>query len=287
MSEPGGRKIGLVGIGRLRRPEVTLLVLAAIAAALVAPAGGSTGRQNAPPTRQPGTLTVAVDIGTIGLAEGEIVNGKVVRASGFEIDLARAVARKLGVKLRIIDVPFARIFTGGSKPFDVSLSHHTITEERAKSVDFSAPYFSVNKGVLISTGVEPPATLEDLRRLQVCAVAATTSMQYVRTKLLPQRPVESFPSWIDALRAVSDGFCEAMVADLQILAAAKRDQPGLYGPIAGQIVTNELYGAVFWKGSRLRAPVNSALQSLVREGVVARLATRWFGAGWDKAPVLE
>jgi len=275
------------GISRFRTPGVTLLVLAAAAAALVTAAGASNGRRDALPTRLPGTLIVAVDIGTIGLAEGTIVDGKVVRASGFEIDLARALARNLDFDLRIVDVPFARVFTPGSKPFDVSISHVTITAKRAKSVDFSSPYFVVNKGVLLAPGVAPPATLADLRRLRVCAQAATTSIEYVRTKLRPRVAPHSFPSPIDALRAVSDGFCQAMIADLEILVAAKRDQPDLYGPIAGQIVTHERYGAVFEKGSTLRAPVSSALRTLARAGVVTRLATRWFGNGWDRTPVLR
>ena len=266
---------------------MTLLALAATVAALATPAGGATGRRDALPSRLPGTLTVAVDIGTIGLAEGAIVDGAVVRASGFEIDLARALARKLGVGLRIVDVPFARVFTPGSKPFDVSISHVTITAKRERAIDFSPPYFVVNKGVLVAPGIAPPATLADLRTLRVCAQAATTSMRYVRTRLRPRPAPHSFPSPIDALRALSDGFCQAMIADLQILVAAKRDQPDLYGPIAGQIVTNERYGAVFEQGSSLRAPVSSALRSLARSGVVRRLATRWFGSGWDEAPVLS
>jgi polar amino acid transport system substrate-binding protein len=280
--------LGLMsGSGPLRTAGVTLLVVAATAAALVTPAGGASERRDALPTRLPGTLTIAVDIGTIGLAEGAIVNGRVVRARGFEIDLGRALARKLGVKLRIVDVPFARVFTPGSKPFDVSISHVTITAKRAKSVDFSPPYFVVNKGVLVALGVAPPTTLTDLRKLRVCAQAGTTSIAYVRTKLRPLSAPHSFPSPIDALRALSDGFCQAMVADLEILVAAKRDQPSLYGPIAGQIVTNERYGAVFEKQSRLRAPVSSALRSLARAGLVTRFATRWFGNGWDKVPVLK
>jgi polar amino acid transport system substrate-binding protein len=264
---------------------VTLLVLAAIAAAFVSSPGASVARAN-PPTMLPGTLTVAVDIGTIGLAEGEIVNGAVVAPSGFEIDLARALARDLGLKLRIVDVPFAETFDAGPKPFDVSVSHVTITAERAKWVAFSEPYLVVNKGVLLASGITPPATLAHLRKLRICAQAGTTSMVYVQTKLRPNSPPFSFPSPIDALRGVSDGFCEAMVADLEILVAAKRDQPDLYGPIAGQIVVPQRYGAVLEKGSKLRSPVNSALQSLAREGVVKRLAARWFGDGWDKVPVL-
>ena len=273
--------------GRLRAAALALLVLAATAATQITPAAGSDTRRKPLPTLVPGTLTVAVDIGTVGLAEGEIVNGRVVRPSGFEIDLARALAGRLGVELRFVDVPFARIATAGSKRFDVSISHVTITATREKAVDFSQPYLVVNKGVLVAPGVPPPATLAALRKLRVCAQAATTSITYVRTKLRPEQAPHSFASPIDALRAVADGFCQAMVADLEILVAAKRDQPDLYGPIAGQIVTNERYGAVFENGSRLRAPVSSALRSLVRAGVVTRLANRWFGVGWGQAPVLR
>jgi polar amino acid transport system substrate-binding protein len=272
---------------RLVLALVAVLALAATSVALVTTAVDFTGDSDALPTRVPGTLSVAVDIGTIGLAEGEIVKRGVVGASGFEIDLGRALAEKLGAKLRIVDVPFTSVVTSGPKPFDVSISHVTITGKRANAVDFSAPYFDVNKGVLVAPGVAPPTTVAALRKLRICAQTGTTSLEYVLTELRPHPAPHSFPSPIDALRGVSDGFCQAMVADLEILVAAKRDQPDLYGPIAGQIVTHERYGAVFEKGSKLRTPVDAALQSLARAGVVTHLATRWFGPGWDKVPVLR
>jgi len=269
------------------KTKAPLLLVLVAAVALAVPAAGPGGNKNALPTRVSGMLTVAVDIGVIGMAEGSILDGAVKDASGFEIDLARALARRLGLDLRLVDVPFARTFTAGAKPFDVAVSHVTITAERAKSVDFSPPYFEVNKGVLLAPGVTAPATLADLRKLRVCAQAATTSIRYVRKTLRPRLAAHSFPSTIDVLRALSDGFCQAMVADLEILVAAKRDAPDLYGAIAGQIVTSEHYGAVFEKGSRLRGPVDAALQSLTRAGVVNRLATRWFGPGWNRVPVLR
>ena len=141
--------------------------------------------------------------------------------------------------------------------------------------------------MLVAEGVAPPASLAALRKLRLCAQDATTSIAYVRTKIRPRLAPHSFPSLVDVFRAVSDGFCQAMIADLEILIAAQRDQPDLYGSIAGQIVTKERYGAVFEKGSALRKPVGAALTSLVRSGQIARFATRWFGAAWDDAPVIR
>ena len=275
------------GIGRFRTPAAALLALAAIAATHVTSAAGSIASRNALPTRIPGTHTVGVDIGTVGLAEGNVVNGKLTHASGFEIDLARALAGKLGLKLRVIDVPFAVAFAPGKKSFDVDIGHVTITPQRAKVVSFSPPYFIVNKGVLMEPGIAPPTTLAQLKTLRICVQAATTSLVYVRTKLKPTLAPHIFPSPIDELRALSDGFCSAMVADLEILVAAKHEEPDLYGAIAGQIATHEHYGAVFQKGSKLRAPIGAALLSLAHSGAITRLATRQFGNGWDRAPVLK
>src|SRR5215471_9759629 len=155
---------------------LALVGLVAIAAALVTPAGGSALRRDSLPTRVRGTLTVGVDIGTVGLAEGDVVNGKLTHASGFEIDLARALSSKLGLKLRVVDVPFAAAFAPGKKSFDVDIGHVTITAQRAKAVDFSRPYFIVNKGVLMAPGVPPPAKLADLRTLRICAQSKSTSL---------------------------------------------------------------------------------------------------------------
>jgi polar amino acid transport system substrate-binding protein len=262
---------------------------AAVAAALLAGCAWLATHAEAAslPTLRPGVLTVAVEVPVTGLAEGTVRDGKVLGARGFEVDLAAAVARRLGLRLRLLAVPFAQTFAPGAKPFDIAIEHVTITPARARAVDFSRSYFVTNKGVLLASGVPVPKSLADLRKLRLCAQSATTSLAYLRTRLKPRRPPHEYPAPIDALRAVSDGFCEAMVADLPILAATKRRDPTSYGPLAAQIATHEHYGAVLRNGSPLRKPVDRALASLVAAGAVNRLAVRWFGRGWDTIPTLR
>jgi polar amino acid transport system substrate-binding protein len=272
-----------VAVASSRWPAVLL------AAAILAVGGGSTAHADTTtlPTLTPGVLTVAVEVPITGLAEGAVRDGRVVGGRGFEVDLAAAVARRLGSRLRLVTVPFAQTYAPGAKPFDVAIEHVTITRARARAVDFSRAYLVTNKGVLLAAGVAVPKRLADLRKLRLCAQSATTSLAYVRQRLRPLRPPHEYPAPVDALRAVSDGFCQGMVADLPILTATKRRDPRSYGPLAGQIATHEHYGAVFAKGSPLRTPVDRALASLVAAGAVDRLAVRWFGAGWDRIPTLR
>lgn len=241
-----------------------------------------------PPTRAPGILTVGVDIPTVGLAEGTVhADGRIAGARGFEVDLAAAVARRLGLKLRLVEVPFAQTYAQGAKPFDVAIEHVSITPKRERNVDFSKTYLVTNKGVLLAPGVVSPKTISALRKLRLCAQTGTTSLAYLRTVLKPASPPHDFPGAVDVLRAVSDGFCQGMLADLPIVTSAYRANRTLYGGLAGQIATDEHYGAVFAKGSPLRAPVGAALERLVASGTVARLAVKWFGAGWNRIPTLH
>ena len=162
-----------------------------------------------------------------------------------------------------------------------------MTEQPLRNVDFSPTYFVTNKGLLLANGVTAPRNLDELRRLRLCAQEQTTSIAYLRTRLKPRRAPRAFPTPVDVLRALSDGFCQGMVADLPILAAVERADPTLYGALAGQIATHEHWGAVFAKGSPLRAPVSARLAALSKSGLVERLAVRWFGPGWNRIPTLR
>lgn len=75
---------------------------------------------------------------------------------------------------------FDAIVAGQVDPesYDIVLSQVTITEERAKVVDFSVGYFKSDQGVLVKKGT-PIATYADLNKLTVGVQASTTAEYYV------------------------------------------------------------------------------------------------------------
>jgi polar amino acid transport system substrate-binding protein len=266
-----------------------LLPLVAAAALLAVPAASA--RPAAPPTLKAGQLTVGLNPPAVGFQVGTLRGNTVTNPSGFEIDLARAIAAKLGIpaaKISWINVPFATLFRPGSKPFDFAFEEATITTARSRVVDFSAPYFDANQGVLLSKSATAPTSLADLKKMSICAQSATTGLDYVQHKLkAPSSSVHIYSTTSAAFSALQVGRCDAFVMDVPIVASQKKTKPSAYGAVAGQIVTNEKYGAVLAKGSKLTASVSSAIKALIADGTIAKLQKKWFAIDVSKIPVLK
>ena len=133
-----------------------------------------------------------------------------------------------------------------------------------------------------------PTSIAGLRGLQLCSERATTGARTIldtdqRRRKKPR--LASDPSQL--MYDLYNDRCDAVVYDADILGAARAAAPERYGPFAGRIVTRERYGIAFPKGSPLRASVNAALRTLIRNGTLARLQKRWLSADVTKLPVLR
>ena len=278
----------------MKRVLIGALALALVLA--VAGCGGSSKKKSskttssaAAKTMHPGELTVGLNPPAVGFQVGTLRGNNVINPHGFEIDLAKDIAMKLGIptsKIKWINVPFATLFRPGSKPFDFAFEEATITPQRAKSVDFSSPYFDANQGVLLKNGATAPKSLAQLKNMSICAQTATTGLDYVQHKLHATK-IQQYNTTSAAFSAVQVGRCDAFVMDVPIVASQKKTKPSAYGPIGGQIVTNEKYGAVLPKGSKLTSAVSKAIDDLKAAGTIAQLQKRWFNIDVSKVPVLK
>ncbi len=266
-----------------------LLPLLAAAALVAAPVAWSASRSA--PTMHPGKLVVGLNPPAVGFQVGTLRGNSVIKPSGFEIDLAKAIAKKLGIKashITWINVPWETLFRPGNKPFDLAFEEATITAARARTVDFSASYMTANQGVLLATGAKAPRSLADLAKMSLCAQSGTTGLAYVQSHLhVPTSRLHIYNLTAAAFSALQAHRCQAFVMDVPIVAAQKKSKPSAYGPVAAQIVTNEHYGAVLDKNSKLTPYVSKAIKQLKKAGVIAKLEKKWFNYDFSKIPVLH
>ena len=137
---------------RVAAAAALLAVVLALPAAAAAP----------PPLKDPSELVVGVSMPVTGLQVGAVRGRNVVLAKGLEIDLARALAKRLGVpRVRFVHEPlFSTLVSGRPADWDLALAAITITPERARRVDFSRPYLTADQAVLMRQGLHARPDLD-------------------------------------------------------------------------------------------------------------------------------
>jgi polar amino acid transport system substrate-binding protein len=259
--------------------------LLAVAALVAVPAAAA--RHTAAPTLESGKLIVAYGDPNPGFVNGSVRGSKFINPKGYEVDLAKAIATKLGLTPVWMYSPWTSLFAPGTKKFDVSFQEATITAQRKKTVDFSATYMNANQGVLLSKQAPVPHSIADLRKLQTCAQQDTTGLQYIQDQLKPTKKPLVFPTTTALYQSAQLNRCQAVILDVPLVSLEAKSKPGAFGPVAGQIVTHEQYGAVLQKGSKLTPVLDNTIKALTKNGTVGKLQKKWFNIDFSKVPVLK
>jgi len=259
--------------------------LLAVAAIVAVPAASA--RPTAAPTLQSGKLIVAYGDPNPGFVNGTVRGSKFINPKGYEVDLAKAVAAKLGLTPVWLYSPWTGLFAPGTKKFDISFQEATITAQRKRTVDFTSSYLNANQGVLLSKKAPVPHSIADLQKLQTCAQTDTTGLDYINNQLKPDKKPLVYPTTTALYQSAQLNRCQAVILDVPLVSLEAKSQPGKFGPVAGQIITHEQYGAVLQKGSKLTAVVNGVMKKLTKDGTIGKLQKKWFNIDFSKVPVLK
>lgn len=202
---------------------------------------------------------------------------------GFDIDIARAVAKDLGVRLEIRPVGFGALMPQSvtSGRVDMAMSGITITPERAKVVTFSRPYYR-SAQVFIVRGGNPgkftwPVDVKGtVFKGLVIGVQANTTGQYTANDLLKPRgaTLKVYDDFAAGLADVRAGRIAALIGDAPTVADLGKRLPGQFAQ-AGQPLAAEDYGMVFARSSDLAAAANRTLARLRASGEYQRLLNKW------------
>lgn len=247
------------------------------------------GASATPPTRRAGVLTVGLNLPTPGFQTGAVRGTRVLHPKGLEVALAQDIAHKLRLSTTFYNVAdFHDILSPARKPYDLALAEVAITPAHARNVAFSVPYYPANQGILVRSGLSPrPASIADLRRLQLCAQTDTIGAQLIRTRIRPTLTPHYSQTPAAVFQQVHLGRCDAVVYDAPLIGGQKAKNPNGYGPIVGQIETDQQYGIVFEKDSPLRTRVNAVVRELVADGTLSTLARRYLTTDIARLPILR
>lgn len=205
------------------------------------------------------------------------------RTTGFDIELARAVASGAGFEPLVVVLPYDELFSGlSAKTHDVVAATTGITAERERIYLFGEPYFETCQVAVVRAGPGEPGALADLRGARVGAAGAGTSMKALQT-IAGDRIRLADGEGVSSLEA---GIVDAWIVDeFDGVSAARASQGRLR--VLSEAVALEQYAFVLAADrADLKAKLDRSLAQLVQDGAVAKLRVR-FGverdAGWPVA----
>ena len=153
----------------------------------------------------------------------------------------------------------------------------TITEERAQNVDFSMPYIQSAQVLLTRIDEDRFANAEEFAantELLIGTQIGTTNYDAAEA-LVGEDRITAFDQFGAAVQALINGDVDAVMIDN----VAGQGYVGVNSDtlkITGDAVQSEELGFMFSKGSPLVAPIDAALQSMIDDGKLDELFTKWF-----------
>lgn len=195
---------------------------------------------------------------------------------GIDVEICRAVAEKMGLKLEVQDMEFDSIITAvSSGKADLGMAGMTVTEDRLKSINFSTSYATGVQVVIVREESEIES-IDDLSYVVIGVQLATTGDIYACEDYGTDH-VEEYNKGNDAVMALLQGKVDAVIIDNEPAKAFVAATEGLR--ILDTEYVTEDYAACIRKDNKaLLDEFNAALDELIKDGTVQAIIDKYISA---------
>ena len=250
------------------RLAATLVTLAALATSLTA-CGQSKADSIVDKAKNEKKLTIGIKIDQPGLG----LRKPDGTYAGFDVDVARYIAKELGVPES--GITFKEAQSANREPFiqqgqvDMVIATYSITDERKEKVSFAGPYLVTGQDILIRADDDSITDVQSLKDKKVCGAQGSIS---------PKRLADMFgPEWEAKNLTQQQGYgaclpllenkqVDAISTDATILAGFAAQFPGKF-KLVGKPFSTEKYGIGLKKDDKAgRDAINNALEKMFQDG---------------------
>jgi len=194
---------------------------------------------------------------------------------GIDMDIADAIAKKLGLEVQIEDIAFDSVIlevTSGKA--DIGLAGISATDERKQSVDFSDTY-TTSKQLIIVKDDSAIKGSKDLEGKTVGVQTGTTG-DILASDIKDVKP-ERYDKGMDAVQALSQGKVDAVIIDSEVAKKFVEETSGL--KVLDEAFADENYAIAIKKGNKeLLDSVNKALSELKSDGTIDSIIAKYIKA---------
>ena len=204
-------------------------------------------------------------------------NGELI---GYEVDLAKALAKNMGVKLKLVEMPFSDLLAAlKAGKIDAVMSGMTMTPERNLEVLFAGPYILSGKAILTKSKLISEFSAANDKKYRIATLKGSTSVEFVKT-YMPKHELILVDNYNDGVQMVLADKADAMVADKPICVVTIMKNQGKDLVTSDQPLTIEPIGmALPPDDPQFLNLVENYISSLQLSGTLPLLEKTWFQDG--------
>ncbi len=190
--------------------------------------------------------------------------------SGFDVEVAKYVANKLGVDPANIEFKEAKsaeregLIERGE--VDYIVATYSITDTRKEKVNFAGPYFIAHQDLLVKSDNTDITGPDAMSGKILCSVTGSTSAQKVKDKYAADVALQEYGTYTECVEALLSGAVDAVTTDDVILAGFAAQHPGEL-KVVGKGFSDENYGIGLKKGDAAgTTAINAAIAAMIADG---------------------
>ena len=196
--------------------------------------------------------------------------------TGIDVEIAQAIADKLGVELKVEDMDFGAIIDAvASGKADMGLAGMTVRPDRLENVNFSDTYTTAEQVIIVKDGSDI-AEADDLADKSVGVQENTTGDMYV-SEDYPDADVQRYKNGADAVQALAQGKVDAVVIDNEPAKVFVAENEGLV-ILESAYAVEEYAIAIAKDNDELLEKVNKALGELKEDGSLQKIIDKYIKA---------
>ena len=223
--------------------------------------------------KKQGVLKIAVD-DTFPPMEYRNDQNKLV---GFDIDLANAISKELGVKVEFIPTAWDGILPGlDAKRYDIIMSSMNITDERKQKVDF-VEYMKLGQVVAVKSGnPDKIQSKADLSGKTVGVQLGSTSESAAK-EIKGIKELKTYNGYTDVFNDLGLGRLQGVIVAEAVGRYYKTTKPDAFDVVGSSFQSLPVGIAVRKGDNDLEAALQKAVQTVKDNGAYAEVSKKWFG----------
>ncbi|WP_322044710.1 amino acid ABC transporter substrate-binding protein [Paraburkholderia sp. J67] len=217
-------------------------------------------------------------VGTEGTYAPFTYHDETGKLTGFDVDIASAIAQRLGVKPQFVEGKWDGLIAGlDVNRYDAVINEVSITDARKAKYDFSTPYISTHAVLIVRSDNTTIHSFDDLKGKKSANTLTSNFGKLAASHGADVVPVQGFNESIDLL---TSGRVDATINDSLSFLDFQKHKPDAKLKVAASDTStaDDQSGVLIRKGDpALREAIDKALADIKADGTYARISQKYFG----------